>query len=275
MASTVIAGKPSNTVGEKDSTLILRGSSVKIQWGNKFIDLIKNGKINVESKEDVLKKADSIDEAIKDGIYLIGEEVWFVSGGTKVNLTGTSDDLCVSFLKEQEATSEQKYQALTNIGFYYDTLQDAQDITAGLIYIASEGKLYIAKDGKFSEYKQEQTLEKLNELIIGDLKIHKDKGIMTITSPNLNIMDYITFQNEGLLVNKDLSIEGQLQSKGATNNYGYRLYMLDGKSYLEIDNLICRNIISSVFNIIIIYIYNITFTTIINGIRKSSISIAN
>jgi len=30
MASTVIAGKPSNTVGEKDSTLILRGSSVKI-----------------------------------------------------------------------------------------------------------------------------------------------------------------------------------------------------------------------------------------------------
>jgi hypothetical protein len=30
MASTVIAGKPSNTVGEKNSTLILRGSSVKI-----------------------------------------------------------------------------------------------------------------------------------------------------------------------------------------------------------------------------------------------------
>ena len=241
MSTTVIAGKPSNTVGEKDSTLVLRGSSIKIQWGNKFIDLIKNGKINTESKENVLKKADSIDEAVKDGVYLIGEEVWFVFGGTKVNLTGTSDDLCVSFLREQEATSEQKYQALTNIGFYYDTLQDAQDITAGIIYIASEGKLYIAKDGKFSEYKQEQTLERLDELIIGDLKIHKDKGIMTITSPNLNIMDYLVFKNETILANKDLSVNGYLQSPDATSEYGYRLYMLNGKSILEVDEIIERS----------------------------------
>ena len=34
----IIAGKSSEVVGNKDSTLILRGSSVKIQWGNKFID---------------------------------------------------------------------------------------------------------------------------------------------------------------------------------------------------------------------------------------------
>jgi hypothetical protein len=49
MSTTTIAGKPSNTIGEKDSTLVLRGSSIKIQWGNKFIDLIKNGKINSDS----------------------------------------------------------------------------------------------------------------------------------------------------------------------------------------------------------------------------------
>jgi hypothetical protein len=63
MASTVIAGKPSNTVGDKDSVLVLRGSSVRVQWGNKFIDLIKNGKVNVEYDK-ILKKVDSV-ESIK------------------------------------------------------------------------------------------------------------------------------------------------------------------------------------------------------------------
>ena len=46
---TTIAGKSSNVIGSKDTSLVLRGQSIKIQWWNKFIDLIKNGKINVES----------------------------------------------------------------------------------------------------------------------------------------------------------------------------------------------------------------------------------
>jgi len=70
MGSTVIAGRPSNTVGDKDSTLVLRGSSIKIQWGNKFIDLLKNGKINVEV-EKILKVSDSVDNITSDGLYLI------------------------------------------------------------------------------------------------------------------------------------------------------------------------------------------------------------
>ena len=45
MTNTVIAGKSSNIIGKKDLPLILQGSSVKVQWGNKFIDIIKNGKI--------------------------------------------------------------------------------------------------------------------------------------------------------------------------------------------------------------------------------------
>ena len=112
MSTTVIAGKPSNIVGNKDSTLVLRGSSIKIQWGNKFIDLIKNGKINVESDK-ILKNADSIENVSTDGIYLIKDSVWAVIGGVKVQLSGDSSTTYVSYLTEQETTSEQKNRALT------------------------------------------------------------------------------------------------------------------------------------------------------------------
>jgi hypothetical protein len=46
---TVIAGKNSNVIGNSDSPLILRGQGIKVQWGNKFIDLIKNGKVASEN----------------------------------------------------------------------------------------------------------------------------------------------------------------------------------------------------------------------------------
>jgi hypothetical protein len=37
-------------IGEKDTALILKGTSIKVQWGNKFIDIIRNGKIAVDDK---------------------------------------------------------------------------------------------------------------------------------------------------------------------------------------------------------------------------------
>lgn len=239
---SVIAGKSSEVIGNKDSTLILRGSSVKVQWGNKFIDLIKNGKIASDNKLELFYTVDTVESIKKDGIYLIGEEVWLSINGNNINLSNKLDDLCVSFLKEQETTPEQKYQALSNIGFYYNSLADAQEVTAGIIYAVNEGKLYIAKDGKFSEYKIANDENKiLDELVIGDLKIHKQTGVMTITSPSLNIMDYLIFENQSILAKENLEIDGCLQSYQATSNYGYRLYILNGKSYLEVDNIICRN----------------------------------
>ena len=41
-------GKAYDTVGSTNKNLILQTrGDLKIRWGNKFIDLIKNGKINV------------------------------------------------------------------------------------------------------------------------------------------------------------------------------------------------------------------------------------
>ena len=72
-------GKAYDTVGSTNKNLILQTrGDLKIRWGNKFIDLIKNGKINVNI--DLLKQVDNKDSINKDGIYLIqneeNQEVW-------------------------------------------------------------------------------------------------------------------------------------------------------------------------------------------------------
>jgi len=79
---------------------------LKVRWGNKYIDLIKNGKINVDV--DLLKKVDSKESIYKDGLYLIekenNNEVWLSIGGSLVNLLGEVGTTYVSFLALQEVT---------------------------------------------------------------------------------------------------------------------------------------------------------------------------
>lgn len=243
MVSTVIAGKPSNTVGEKNSTLILRGSSVKIQWGNKFIDLVKNGKINVEADK-ILKTANTVEEITTDGIYLIDESIWVVIGGTKVQLAGDTSTTYVSYLTVQETTPEQKKQALTNIGFYYDTYEQAQSsgLTSGIIYVQGDNKLYVVKEGILSEYLASSTTA-----------ITKDTPIQNIIFSEYSLLvdneEYINYRDNTISISKPVILEEELSSKGATDQQGYRLYTQYGQSYLEIDNLIVRNQKSESINI--------------------------
>jgi hypothetical protein len=83
-------GKTYNTVGSANTNLMLQTKGdLKIRWGNKFIDLVKNGKINAEA--DILKTADSSESISVDGIYLVkGEEkdeIWIKIGSALINLT--------------------------------------------------------------------------------------------------------------------------------------------------------------------------------------------
>ena len=142
-------GKTYDTVGSSDSNLILKTrGDIKIQWGGKYIDLIKDGKIN-SSCNIKLDIVDSVEEIYKDGFYIIqteeADEVWACIKGVKIKLNEGANTY-VSFLTEQTTSTEQKYQALTNIGFYYKTLTLAQSakIDAGIIYVEETNKLYIA-----------------------------------------------------------------------------------------------------------------------------------
>lgn len=225
----VIAGKPSEVIGNKDSTLILRGSSVKVQWGNKFIDLIKNGKIATES-EKILKVANSEEELKTDGIYLVDESVWMVLNGTKVQLT-SENPTYISYFVEQQLNAEQKNTALKNIGFYYDSLEDV-DIKAGLVYILGENKVYLVKDGIVSEFKSEQEIN--IDIPIQSLQI-QDYSLV------INGEQYITCNNDTITMHKQSIFEDGIYSPSATNSTGYRIYIKNGKSYLDIDYVNERN----------------------------------
>jgi hypothetical protein len=60
-------------------------------------------------------------------VYIVSSEeqndLWVCIDGIKIQINNTTEEnTYVSFMVEQTATVDQKHQALTNIGFYYDTL---------------------------------------------------------------------------------------------------------------------------------------------------------
>ncbi len=247
-------GKTYNTVGSTDSNFIIKTKGdLKVQWGGKFIDIIKNGKV-ASSQVDILKTISSSEKISSNGIYLVptseGNEVWVSIDGTKVNLSGEIGTTYVSFLSPQtEVTSDQKYTALTNAGLYYETLEEAEQagIKAGIIFVVGENKLYLAKDGKLQEYliTQKDTSANFEKINIGDLKIYNEGSDMIISSPSLlfNINDQLALELNSQLksyLNIAMASGTYIQSANASSSNGYRLYMDNGKSVLEIDSLVWR-----------------------------------
>lgn len=256
---TNMFGKTYNTIGSTDSNFIIKTKGdLKVQWGGKFIDVIKNGKL-ASAGADILKVASSSDDISSNGVYLVptdeGNEVWVSIDGTKVNIAGEVGTTYVSFLTEQkEVTADQKYTALVNAGLYYETLEDAQEagVKAGLIFIIGENKLYIAKDGQLSEYiassaasSDEEKNTYFDEITVKDLKIYEDDSNMIVSSPGILFrIDEQDVLQLGTQLKSYLDINmlpgTYIQSNNATSNSGYRLYMKDGKSILEVDSIIQR-----------------------------------
>ena len=244
-------GKAYDTVGSADKNLILQTrGDLNIKWGGKYIDIIKNGKINADT--DVLKKIDSKDSIYKDGLYLIEKEetpeVWLSIGGSTVNLLGEASTTYVSFLSSQKATSDQKLIALTNAGFYYETLDKAKEaeIKQGIIYIIDEQQFYKVKNGEYSKYEQQLNIS--NPLILGQLTIN---GTTEKISGEDNLYfglknsNYISFNTDKINIEKEIIVHNDFQSNDyVTNKNGYRLYIdSDGLSTLEIDKVIIRQLL--------------------------------
>ena len=88
---TTIGGTVYETIGSSNSNLLLKcNGTARIQWGNKLIDLIKNGKIASENKpfSDVFVVSNE-SEINADGIYILtvdeNPQLWIVKDGTKYN----------------------------------------------------------------------------------------------------------------------------------------------------------------------------------------------
>ena len=240
-------GKNYQEAGSSSSPLLLRSNGeIKLQWGNKFIDLIKNGKVNSEAK-DCIFTVDTSDEIKANGIYLVTEDssIWINVEGTKTRLSDTSTTY-VSFLTEQETAPEQKQQALTNLGLIYENIDalNKANLVTGLAYVVETNKLYLIQNGIVSEYQVTSafpTSGKFDDLAISNLTIKNN----TINSSQLilaiNDIPYLQL-NDNILCSVPFLVD-KLQSVNYNyNKSGFALYQDNGKSVLDIDSLNWRNI---------------------------------
>lgn len=240
-------GKNYQEAGSSSSPLLLRSNGeIKLQWGNKFIDLVKNGKINSEAK-DYIFTVETSDEIKANGIYLVTEDssIWINVEGTKTKLNDTNTTY-VSFLTEQETTPEQKQQALTNLGLIYENIDalDKANLVTGLAYVVESNKLYLIQNKVVSEYQVASALPtsgKFDDLTISNLTIKND----TINSSQLiltiNNIPYLQL-NDNILCSVPFLVD-KLQSINYNyNKSGFALYQDNGKSVLDIDSINWRNI---------------------------------
>lgn len=240
-------GKNYQEAGSSSSPLLLRSNGeIKLQWGNKFIDLVKNGKINSEAK-DCIFTVDTSDEIKANGIYLVTEDssIWINVEGTKTKLSDTGTTY-VSFLTEQKTTPEQKQQALTNLGLIYENIDalNKANLVTGLAYVVETNKLYLIQNKVVSEYQMTSTLPtsgKFGDLAISNLTIKNN----TINSSQLilaiNDIPYLQL-NDNILCSVPFLVD-KLQSVNYNyNKSGFALYQDNGKSVLDIDSLNWRNI---------------------------------
>lgn len=260
MGGLTMFGKTYDTVGSSDSNLILKTrGDIKIQWGGKYIDLIKDGKIN-SSCNIKLDIVDSVEEIYKDGFYIIqteeADEVWACIKGIKIKLTEGANTY-VSFLTEQTASTEQKYQALTNIGFYYKTLTLAQSakIDAGIIYVEETNKLYIATASGLQEYtvgaSSTSSDSNIQDILkVGRITINGLESSISTASSLLTLLVqgelYLTLEDNqvhfsvNIVMNESSEIQSSEFIKGEDGK-GYGLYEYDEKGIIETDTLIVRD----------------------------------
>lgn len=267
-------GRSYSQIGDSNSDFLIKTKGqVKIQWGSKFIDIIKDGKLNVNT--DFIFTAESADKlGVKDGLYIVSEDsnnsVYLKLGDNIINLAGEAGNTYVSFLEEQETTSDQKHQALVNAGFLHETLDsiDQNSLQNGIIYIESEQKLYTVVNGTMTElgftfpnpFTDQFVIAKTdnkegailikgtgieNSLAFESLLIYTDTDSTTFESDNSIVYNIggtkvLSLSALSALFNIPIT-SSKFQSLGANEQTGFRLYMQGGSSYLEVDNLILRN----------------------------------
>lgn len=241
-------GKNYQEAGSSSSPLLLRSNGeIKLQWGNKFIDLVKNGKINSEAKDYIFTVGTS-DEIKANGIYLVTEDssIWINVEGTKTKLNDT-DTTYVSFLTEQETTPEQKQQALTNLGLIYENIDalNKANLVTGLAYVVEANKLYLIQNKVVSEYQVASALPtsgKFDDLTISNLTIKNDTINSNQLSFTIGKTQYLQLKNSQIICSMPLLSDTIQSSNYIYNSSGFSLSYKQGKSSLDIDSINWRNI---------------------------------
>lgn len=279
--SSNVLNQSYSSIGSTNSDFLIKTrGKIKIQWGKKFIDLLKDGKLNtdVEFFHQISSKS-SIDKN-KSGIYYATDEqsIYIVIGGNIFDLNRETGNSYISFLDKQNLTNEQKHIALSNIGFVYKSIDNfnLSKLTSGIVYIENEQKLYVVINGKLSEYNlslpnpinDQVVINKLtnddgslviqgtglsNGLYVGNLKLYSsgiNNYLNSDTSGSIiiqkNLKDLVTINNSNVIVNPNTVFNGDaisesFMSPGANETSGFKIYLEDGQSYVKADYIISRN----------------------------------
>lgn len=268
-------GRTYSTVGNSDSDFIIKTrGQVKVQWGKKFIDIIKDGKLNVDVS--FIGSVDSYNDiGSKDGLYYVKEDgsIYLVVNGNKINILGDVDGTYVSFASKQDTADEQKGQASKNLGIRYSSKDEATEygVTNGIVFLEDANRWYIVEDGVFtlypseleSPYKKQLIISKENNsigaLVISGqgngnalifnagsdtLSIYKDFDNYSVdsSSPIITTVGTTSIAElglDGLSLSRSLFCDS-IESSSASDSTGFKLYMLDGKSILSVDQLMVR-----------------------------------
>lgn len=275
-------GRTYSTVGNSDSDFIIKTrGQVKVQWGKKFIDIIKDGKLNVDAE--VIKKVSSPDRISSDGIYYVEStnEVMLKIGNTVINLSDDGSGTFVSFLSKQDTTEEQKAVACSNIGFRYET-EDAATLAGvrnGVVFIDETERFFIVNDGIFTKYPSEISMPYTgqfviqksdssvgaiiingegigNALVLGTTSngasLYRENGATYVKNSAGNIILRIGNSNvvvagtSETIFSTDITTSGSvisdsISSNSFSDNYGFKLYIENGKSKLVVDSVIERS----------------------------------
>lgn len=293
-------GRTYSTVGNSDSDFIIKTrGQVKVQWGKKFIDIIKDGKLNVDVS--FIGSVDSYNDiGSKDGLYYVKENgsIYLVVNGNKINILGDVDGTYVSFASKQDTADEQKGQASKNLGIRYSSKDEATEygVTNGIVFLEDANRWYIVEDGVFTLYPSELESPYKKQLIISKednsigalvisgqgngnalifnagsdtLSIYKDFDNYSVDSSSPIITTVGTTSTaelglNGLSLSKSLFCDS-IESSSASDSTGFKLYMLDGKSILSVDQLMVRESSD---------IVDITYEELVTLIDSTSLSTA-
>lgn len=293
-------GRTYSTVGNSDSDFIIKTrGQVKVQWGKKFIDIIKDGKLNVDVS--FIGSVDSYNDiGSKDGLYYVKEDgsIYLVVNGNKINILGDVDGTYVSFTSKQDTADEQKGQASKNLGIRYSSKDEATEygVTNGIVFLEDANRWYIVEDGVFTLYPSELESPYKKQLIISKednsigalvisgqgnsnalvfnagsdtLSIYKDFDNYSIDSSSPIITTVGTTSTaelglDGLSLSESLFCDS-IESSSASDSTGFKLYMLDGKSILSVDQLMVRESSD---------IVDITYEELVTLIDSTSLSTA-
>lgn len=265
-------GRSYNQTGNSNSDFLIKTrGQVKIQWGNKFIDLIKDGKLNVDTK--IVYSVGSKEEiSNKEGIYVTSDNDVYLKVGSNdpINLVGEAGTTYVSFQEEQITKSEEKYKAFKNIGFIYSSINeiDENSLKNGIIYIENEQQLYTVRNGQLQKFTVEFPNPFINQFIItknddkigslviqgqglnnslafDSLYIFTKEGNAYLQAKqkviiNLNEKNYLEVTKSKTSIKNILEVDN-VRSIGATSEQGFVLSKTGDETTLTIDNLIVRN----------------------------------